>query len=222
MIRAPTSKIIIIGNQSVAHLFCVFNNMCVYYFAFPNNQYISHSDGIRGFFATYLTSPESLTVDYVPEVLAEAVRNSDPKTMVPLACMNVIMPTAMSSLHQDAELRECASKTAGNGLKILRLLKGNEEVVRNCKAIMIVCQGTGEGPEDEFFEVMIQVSASCLLFLVNLFFSCTVPHVVNLTFLCLIFNVSSVIHQYWNNFFDGYKYGEKQKEDIATVMSEFC
>ena len=134
--------------------------MCVY-FAFPNNQSInesiSHSDGIRGFFATYLTSPESLTVDYVPEVLAEAVRNSYTKTMVPLACMNVIMPTAMSSMHQDAELRECASKTAVNGLKILRLLKGNEEVVRNCKAIMIVCQGTGEGPEDEFFEVMIQV-----------------------------------------------------------------
>lgn len=131
------------------------------YFSFPNN---SHSDGIRGFFATYLTSPESLTtVDCVPEILAEAVRNSDTKTMVPLACCNVVMPTAMSSMHQDAELRECASKTAGNGLKILRLLKGNEEVVRNCKAIMIVCQGTGEGPEDEFFEVMIQVSASSCL-----------------------------------------------------------
>ena len=119
---------------------------------------LSHSDGIRGFFATYLTSPELLTVDHVPEVLAEAVTNSDTKTMVPLACMNVIMPTAMSSMHQDAELRESAHTTTINGLKILRLLRGNEEVVRNCRAIMIVCQGTGEGPEDEFFEVMIQVS----------------------------------------------------------------
>lgn len=119
---------------------------------------LSHSDGIRGFFATYLTSPELLTVDHVPEVLAEAVTNSDTKTMVPLACMNVIMPTAMYSMHQDAELRENAHTTTINGLKILRLLRGNKEVVRNCRAIMIVCQGTGEGPEDEFFEVMIQVS----------------------------------------------------------------
>lgn len=140
--------------------------MCVY-FSFPNN---SHSDGIRGFFATYLTSPESLTVDYVPEVLADAVRNSDTKTMVPLVCMNVVMPTAMSSMHQDAELRECASKTAGNGLQILRLLKGHEEVVRNCKAIMIVCQGTGKGPEDEFFEVMIQVSVVHVYLGVSCFF----------------------------------------------------
>lgn len=45
----------------------------------------THSDGIRGFFAVYLTSPESLEGE-VPEVLVEAVKNADAKVMVPLAC----------------------------------------------------------------------------------------------------------------------------------------
>ena len=54
----------------------------------------------------------------------------------------------MTSIHQDVELKECASKTASNGKKILRLLKGNEDVIKNCKAILSVCQGTIEGPED--------------------------------------------------------------------------
>lgn len=109
-----------------------------------------HSDGIRGFFATYLTSPESLTTageDDVPPILAEAVRGADTKVMVPLACMNVVMPTAMSSIHQDAELKECASKTAANGKKILRLLKDNDDVIGNCRAITSVCRGLSSSEE---------------------------------------------------------------------------
>jgi len=108
----------------------------------------AHSDGIRGFFAVYLTSPESLTMEEVPSVLVEAVRGADTKVMVPLACMNVIMPTAMTSIHQDPELKECASKTADNGLKILRLLKGESEVVSNCKAIYQVASDKVEGGDD--------------------------------------------------------------------------
>ena len=50
------------------------------------SRQFSHSDGIRGFFAVYLTSPESLTVEDVPSVLAEAVKSSDTQVMVPLAC----------------------------------------------------------------------------------------------------------------------------------------
>ena len=108
----------------------------------------AHSDGIRGFFAVYLTSPESLTMDEVPSVLAEAVRGADMKVMVPLACMNVIMPTAMTSIHEDPELKDCAKKTADNGLKILRLLKGESDVVNNCKAIYQVASDQVEGGDD--------------------------------------------------------------------------
>lgn len=108
----------------------------------------AHSDGIRGFFAVYLTSPESLTMEEVPSVLAEAVIGADTKVMVPLACMNVIMPTAMTSIHEDPELKSCASKTADNGLKILRLLKGESDVVSNCKAIYQVASDQVEGGDD--------------------------------------------------------------------------
>ena len=51
------------------------------------NKQLSHSEGIRGFFAVYLTSPESLeTDDDVPSVLVEAVRGANAEIMVPLAC----------------------------------------------------------------------------------------------------------------------------------------
>ena len=116
---------------------------------------LNHSDGIRGFFAVYLTSPESLTVDDVPTVLAQAVKSANTKVMVPLACMNVIMPTAMSSIHTDDELKDCASKTAMNGKKILRLLKGNDLVVKNYKAIMSVCNGVKEEELDDLIEVSL-------------------------------------------------------------------
>eukprot|EP00970_Alexandrium_tamarense_P001142 scaffold117_cov188-Alexandrium_tamarense.AAC.2 len=112
------------------------------------SKQFSHSDGIRGFFAVYLTSPESLEVEEVPEVLTKAVRGADAKVMVPLACMNVIMPTAMSSLHTDPELRECASKTADNGKKILRLIRHDNDVVSNCKAISSVCTGETDGGDE--------------------------------------------------------------------------
>lgn len=120
------------------------------------SRQLGHSDGIRGFFAVYLTSPESLVDEDVPSLLADAVRSADTKVMVPLACMNVIMPTAMSSVHKDAELIESASKTASSGKKILRLLKGNEDVVRNCKAISRVCQGAKGGLTENGAEDLIE------------------------------------------------------------------
>jgi hypothetical protein len=172
------------------------------------SRQFSHSDGIRGFFAVYLTSPESLAADKVPAILAEAVKNADKKVMVPLACMNVIMPTAMSSIHGDADLKECASKTAVNGMKILRLLKGDSTVMMNCKAIMSVCLGTGGGSED-----LIEVSLAAALLCLN----------VSFAFSNTIFLLSRYLpHQFWNKFFVGYGYGEKQKKDIALVVSEFC
>lgn len=67
--------------------------------------------------------------------------------------MNVIMPTAMSSLHTDSELRECASKTADNGKKILRLIRHDNDVVSNCKAISSVCTGETDGGDEVLTKV---------------------------------------------------------------------
>ena len=40
--------------------------------------------------------------------------------------MNVIMPTAMSSIHKNEELKESARETATNGINNLQVLKGNK------------------------------------------------------------------------------------------------
>ncbi|KAL3798296.1 hypothetical protein HJC23_000210 [Cyclotella cryptica] len=121
-------------------------------------EQFKHSEGIRGFFAVYLTSSESLLVeendddDNVPRVLREAIVAADPKIMVPLACMNVVMPTAMTSLHTHPDLKECAAKTANNGKKILRLLRGNRLMMDNCRAIARVCDGTAGVEEEELIK----------------------------------------------------------------------
>ena len=60
----------------------------------------------------------------------------------------------MSSIHQDEELIECAVKTASNGKKILRLLKGSDDVINNCNAILSVCRGAEEEAEVESGELI--------------------------------------------------------------------
>lgn len=49
---------------------------------------LSHSDGIRGFFVTYLTSESSPVADQptVPPSLLNAMKQVDPTELVPLAC----------------------------------------------------------------------------------------------------------------------------------------
>jgi hypothetical protein len=74
--------------------------------------------------------------------------------------MNVIMPTAMSSIHSDAELITSAEQTANNGMKILRLLKGYDEVVNNCNAILSVCLSMGgDCPEGGIMKDLTEVSS---------------------------------------------------------------
>ena len=65
-----------------------------------------------------------------PLQTVEAVKASDTKVIVPLACMNVIMPTAMSSIHKDEELKESAWKTATNGKKKIK------SILKVCKLKM--------------------------------------------------------------------------------------
>lgn len=52
---------------------------------------LSHSDGIRGFFVTYLTGEGGDTpadLDSVPTPLATALKQANPHELIPLACKN--------------------------------------------------------------------------------------------------------------------------------------
>lgn len=73
----------------------------------------------------------------------------------------MVMPTAMTIIHQDTELKECARKTAENGKKILSLLKGNDLVIDNCMAIDRVCAEISG--DDELIQVR------CIMCLLGLF-----------------------------------------------------
>ena len=52
--------------------------------------------------------------------------------------MNVIMPTAMVTMHQDADLSANSAKTAERGVRILRALKDISEVRENAQASLTV------------------------------------------------------------------------------------
>ena len=49
---------------------------------------LSHSDGIRGFFATYLTSEGAADKEEIPEPLVGAMDKADMEVLVPLACVS--------------------------------------------------------------------------------------------------------------------------------------
>eukprot|EP00804_Cyclotella_cryptica_P011554 CCRYP_012072-RA/>CCRYP_012072-RA protein AED:0.00 eAED:0.00 QI:274/1/1/1/0.5/0.33/3/204/99 len=72
--------------------------------------------------------------------------------MVPLAGMNVVKPTAMTSLHTHPDLKECAAQTVKNGKRTLRLLRGNRLLMDICRAIARVRDGRDEVGEEELIK----------------------------------------------------------------------
>jgi len=104
---------------------------------------LSHSDGIRGFFVTYLTMDlESEFV--VPKILLLSMKDSNLDEIIPLACMNVVMPTAMMSIHTDPALSQSSARTASRGMAVLASLREHAPVDKNCKAIIQAASTTAE------------------------------------------------------------------------------
>jgi hypothetical protein len=63
--------------------------------------------------------------------------------------MNVIMPTAMSTMHKEKELQESSSRTAKRGLCVLEALVGQHDSVNeNAKAIFGVASDQSEEESD--------------------------------------------------------------------------
>lgn len=113
---------------------------------------LSHSDGIRGFFVTYLTAdgvdtPADRTV--VPATLLAAMNESaNEKELVSLACMNAIMPTGMVTMHKDPALASQSQKTSERAVRVLRSLLHKAEVKNECEAILAVASASSDGDAD--------------------------------------------------------------------------
>jgi hypothetical protein len=107
---------------------------------------LGHSDGIRGFFVTYLTMMgDDTPADQanVPPALLTAMQGVvNEKELVSLACMNVIMPTGMITMHQDEELSQQSQITAERGVRLLRALRDKAKVKEECEAILAVASGS--------------------------------------------------------------------------------
>lgn len=73
--------------------------------------------------------------------------------------MNVVMPTAMSSMHTDPELSANAARTARRGIRVLKYLQDkNESVKTNCDAIRAAAAGGDTSTEN--CEERVEVSQS--------------------------------------------------------------
>jgi len=133
---------------------------------------LSHSDGIRGFMVSYLTgSYESSTneddgsIDAAamvaserdPRVLLEtllgliaeeAADSKEDEELVPLMCMNVVMPIAMITKHQDLALSEASRLTAARGIRLLGgVIGASDSVTANLEALAEVATTEWTDPE---------------------------------------------------------------------------
>jgi len=169
---------------------------------------LSHSDGIRGFFVTYLTSDDgdngttgSATNNSgnnpadrseVPSELVKAMQaTKDADDLVSLACMNVVMPAAMTTKHQDPMLIEQSRKTAERGSRVLKRLNDDDcfpELVRKqCDAILAVATTTADVEEGD-----ASLSSSAI--------------------------ADDALVKFWTRFFEKWGYEERQREDIARAV----
>jgi hypothetical protein len=120
---------------------------------------LSHADGIRGFMVTYLTMvneqeqdvPNSLLKTIVDQIDAE----SDTNQLISLMCMNVVMPTAMITMHKNDELSQQSKLTASRALNLIKnvLLQSEEKkkaaIMEKCDAILAVAQDETTDDSDE-------------------------------------------------------------------------
>lgn len=102
---------------------------------------LSHKDGIQGFFAVYLAR-SAADVGVMPGPLSHAIKGVNMEKLAPVACMNVIRPTAMAAWHTDSVLKKNSVCTAHRAKKVLECLRGSVSVVKNCQAIYAVASGS--------------------------------------------------------------------------------
>ena len=114
---------------------------------------LSHSDGIRGFMVAYLTGTNSnigVEEEIDPKILLETLHGllttsttSDTSgtvqqidDLVSLMFMNVVMPVAMITMHQDPALSEASRMTAARGGRLLAsVFESSPSIRSNARAL---------------------------------------------------------------------------------------
>jgi hypothetical protein len=132
---------------------------------------LSHSDGIRGFMVAYLTgsyesstdadgsidASEMIANEQDPPVLLETVHgllgDSNSDELVSLMCMNVVMPIAMITMHQDPALSKASRLTAARGIRLLgSVVQVSASIEANLKALLKAATVSEEEKETSKFK----------------------------------------------------------------------
>jgi len=111
----------------------------------------SHPNGIRGFFISYLTGdePSPADNDTMPSALLSSLRNiEDKRKLIPLVCMNFVMPAAMMTINTDDELIKASTLSANRGKIVARALLNEEAMKQQVEAIISAATDVESDSED--------------------------------------------------------------------------
>ncbi len=89
----------------------------------------------------YLTQegPSPADRDIMPKPVLEAIQQIEKSSeFISLVCMNVIMPTAMITMHTDENLSKSSAETSRRGIIVAKSLMEEEEMKNQCAAILAV------------------------------------------------------------------------------------
>lgn len=176
----------------------------------PLSVQLSHSDGVRGFMVSYLTADQSAADnESIPAVLLQALQEQVERNspdLIPLACMNVVMPTGMITMHQNPDQSANSARTSKRGVRILKALaKFSPDAKENARAILQVANNSMEN--DDTQGGLVQV---CLR---NIYKELKEPSPFDLSYCCFFSSI-----QYWTDFFEKWGYQDAQRKDISKVM----
>jgi len=173
---------------------------------------LSHMDGMRGFFVTFLTSYDNeestSSSSSLPEIVTNSITNcisnlprKERQDLISLIIMNVVMPTATASMHTDPKLSESSKMTAQNGKMVLQhvlqYFDSKEEFNVGIKTyILDICQA--------IYDVAIDSTESE-----------TESEETDKS------SMDKTSTDYWKLFFKNYNYQEEQRSDIASTIQTF-
>jgi hypothetical protein len=128
---------------------------------------LSHSDGIRGFMVTFLTTKPSNDTNaenhIIPNSLITAIleqidRSDDANDLITLMCMNIVMPSAMKTQQASDELSQQSAYTANRAIRLLKDVlqhckndanqSSYKAIVEQCKAILAVASNSNWNEND--------------------------------------------------------------------------
>lgn len=172
---------------------------------------LSHMDGMRGFFVTFLTSydNQSSSSSSLPEIVTKSITDcisnlprKERQDLISLIIMNVVMPTATASMHTDPKLSESSKMTAQNGKMVLQH----------------VLQFFDSTKEEEEFKVGIK---TYILDICQAIYDVAIDSTESESEESDKSKMDKTSTDYWKLFFKNYNYLEEQRGDIASTIQTF-